>query len=318
MINRMEIWIMSASQRGRTGEKMAKANTWLAQFIEEEIRKYGGVMVPVKASVLERAIIRNVTAGKLHPNPDDEFCVPSIGPNYGIIANYESIFRRYGSMHTKLNDEPLMVQKVHPDGYMILNGHHRWVAAMQSEIKWIPISIINLTQETDIENMLRASNHDKRVTLDLDEVVFAVGEGMPAEKPLHFPVNKIYKERIRLGIPALLHYLGKEGYDIWVYTAKYYSYDYISAYFRRYSVKVDGVITGTVRKTKAGSEAKKRTEQLFAAKYVETLHIDNDMVLRTFRDSREHEEYVLEDTGIGWSKAVMEVVKGFKKTVRRI
>ena len=297
---------------------MAKANTRLAQFIEEEIRKYGGVMVPVKASVLERALIRKVTAGKLHPNPDDEFCIPSIGPNYSIIANYESLFRRYGSMYTKLNDEPLMVQKVHPDGYMILNGHHRWVAAMQSEIKWSPISIINLTQETDIENMLRASDHDKRVTLDLDEVVFAVGEGMPAEKPLHFPVNKIYKERIRLGIPALLHYLGKEGYDIWVYTARYYSYDYISAYFRKYSVKVDGVITGTVRKTKAGAEAKKRTEQLFAAKYVETLHIDNDMVLRTFRDSREHEEYVLEDTGIGWSKAVMEVVKGFKKTVRRI
>ena len=54
---------------------------------------------------------------------------------------------------------------------MILNGHHRWAAALRTDIKRIPVNIINITHEVDIENMLRLSDHDKRVSLDLDEVI---------------------------------------------------------------------------------------------------------------------------------------------------
>ena len=73
-------------------------------------------------------------------------------------------------MDQSIMDDPITVEKVHPDGYMILNGHHRWAAAMRVGIKMIPVKIVNLTNEVDIEKMLRASNNDKRATLDLDEV----------------------------------------------------------------------------------------------------------------------------------------------------
>lgn len=280
----------------------------LEEILAEEERKYRGVLVPVKASALERLVVTSVRPDKLHPNPDDEFCFPNIGPNHRILSDYESKFRRFGMA----NEEPLMVEKVHPDGYMILNGHHRWAAAMRAGISKIPVKIINLTMETDIQKMMEKSVHDKRVTLDLDEVVFCSGDDMLAEKPLKFPYNKTYKERIRLGIPALLHNLGMKGYDIWVYSAEYYSMDYISDYFKRYSAKVDGIITGTKRKAKDSEEAKKRTEKLIEAKYKETLHIDNNMVLRTFSKSKEFEEYTLKSDANGWSKEVMDIIKGLK------
>ena len=34
------------------------------------------------------------------------------------------------SLPDELLEDPIVVEKVHPDGYMILNGHHRWAASM--------------------------------------------------------------------------------------------------------------------------------------------------------------------------------------------
>ena len=31
--------------------------------------------------------------------------------------------------------EPIIVQRTKPEGYMILNGHHRWAAAVQTGMK---------------------------------------------------------------------------------------------------------------------------------------------------------------------------------------
>ena len=292
---------------------MAAKNMAFSEYLEAELKKYRGVLVPVKASFPERILVRKVAYRKLHPNPEDEFCFPSIGPNAGIITKYVNMILQYKTLQPHSWDDPIMVEKVRPDGYMILNGHHRWAAAVRTGLKRVPVSIVNLTQETDIKKMLELSKHDKRVTLDLDEVVFCSDKDVPMEKPLIFPFNKLYKERLRRGIPTLLHFLAKQGYDIWVYTARYYSFEYIQALFKRYSVKVDGIITGTARKEKSDAEARKRTGNLICAHYCETLHIDNDMLLRTRRDSKDFEEYSLNCDPADWSHAVMTVIKGLKE-----
>ena len=282
------------------------------EFLANEIKQNRGLLVPVKAGPLERMFVKKMRPDKLHPNPDDEFCSPNIGPNYSIISDYVKIITKFGSLDANYNDEPLMVEKVRPDGYMILNGHHRWAAALITGLSKVPVSIVNLTQDIDIERMIRESKHDRQVTLDLDEVVFCFGEDTLAEKPLPFPYNKLFKERIRYGIPALLHFLSKQGYDIWVYTAQYYSYEYIRAYFKRYSVKVDGIITGTARKIRGKAEAEKKTEKLFANQYSETLHIDRDAILRTKRKSNQFEEYPVEAQPSEWSHTVMTIIEGLE------
>ena len=191
---------------------MVKEKDGFAEYLKKEIEKYSGIMVPVKASLAERLMVKKAPVGKLHPNPDDEFSHPEVGPNYRIISKYMALYKQYGSMKKpeEILEEPLLVEKVRPDGYMLLNGHHRWAAFWNLGVKMVPVSIVNLTQETDIEQMIAASTHDKRATLDLDEVVFWQGEG-PAEKPLKGLIGRRYKEQIREGIPALLHYLSKNG-----------------------------------------------------------------------------------------------------------
>ena len=288
---------------------MAGTGTAFDEFIAEEVKKYKGLYVPVKAGILRRALIRWAPLGKLHPNPDDEFCMPKVGPNYRIISEYIQSFRQ--AAHTKdYCEEPLTVEKVRPDGYLILNGHHRWAAALRMGFARIPIRIVDLTQDTDVKTILRNTKHDKRVTLDLDEVVFRrEGEG-PLEKPLPFPAGRIYKERLRLGIPALFHYLNKKGYDVWVYSAGYYSADYIRRLFRKHHANVCGAVTGTGRKTADNSaETRKELEALIANTYQHTVHIDNDMLLRVNSRTKEVEEHDITGAPEEWSRQVMEIME---------
>ena len=293
---------------------MAAQTGGFQEYLAEEIKKYGSVMIPVKARAMERLLVKQVEISKLHPNPDDEFCMPGIGPNDRIISDYMARYQRYGSMKNPdaIEEDPLIVEKVHPDGYLILNGHHRWAAFWRLGVKKAPVSIVNLTHKSDIEEMIRASEHDRRVTLDLDEVAFCQ-EDETGEKPIKgFPEDR-FKERLRPGIPALLQYLSKQGYDIWIYTAEYYSIEYIREYFQYYAVKIDGIVTGTGRRRKGFAEERKNIENLVRERYQQTLHIDRHTVLRTFAGSKEFEEYPVEEGAFGWAQTVKSIIRKIEK-----
>ena len=285
----------------------------------EEANRVKGVYYPVRAGFLRRVLVKKTACSKLHPNPDDEFCFPEIGPNDGIISGYEQDYRRIldGSASMEFIQsgikEPLMVEKTRPDGYMILNGHHRWAAAKRVGIKKLRIKIVDLTQLKDIREMLKSSGSDKRVSLDLDEVVFRPAEDSCLEKPLRFPLNRFYRERIRLGIPALFHALNSQGYDIWIYTARYYSFSYLKYYFKHYRVPVTGIVTGTARKGPFSRDTLKEMERLFDAKYRETIHIDQNTILCTSKGSHDFEEYRLNGSSESWSREVMETIDRRRK-----
>ena len=295
---------------------MAGTQTELEEYLAGEIKKYKGIALPLKAGMLERITKKKLSCERLHPNPADEFCHPGVGPSFRIIGEYEKKIRKAMLYDLDPFEEPIMVEKMHPDGYLILNGHHRWAAAMRCGAKKIPVKIVNLTQDTDIEKILRRSEHDKRASLDLDEVVFG-GEGDELlEKPLRFPKSHFYRERLVRGIPALFHFLAVHGYDIWVYTASYYSYDYLKHFFRLHHAHVDGVITGTKRKveeTQENREKKERIQKLFNSSYRQNITIDRTMVLRTNPGKREYEEYPLSGEAGSWSSEVLSVLESFEK-----
>lgn len=292
------------------------AKTEFQTFLEQEANKVKGVYYPVKAGFLRRLLIKEYPCSKLHPNPEDEFCFPDIGPNYEIISNYEREYRNLLAGMDVRNSgvkEPLMIEKTKPDGYMILNGHHRWAAARRTGVRKIKVKIVDLTTQKDIRKMLEKARSDKRVTLDLDEVVFRPADDPYLEDALRFPLNRMYKERIRRGVIALFHTLNAKGYDIWVYSSQYYSLSYLVYFFRHYHVKVTGIVTGTARKTAGSAEEKKETEKMVEAHYRTTLHIDNDMVLRTVRDSKEFDEYKLTGSAEGWSREVIDIIGKMKQ-----
>lgn len=282
------------------------------RFIAEEIEKEKGLYIPVKAGMMERMTVKSAPCTSLHPNPDDEFCFPEVGPSYRIISQYVDAINQNQRKGLPIFDEPVIVEKVRPDGYMLLNGHHRWAAALKLGIKSIPIKIVNLPLESDIKKMLENAKHDRRVTLDLDEVVFREPEDPEVEVLPKASLAKKYPKRLRLGIPALFHFLTKNGYDIWVYSANYYSIDDIKDYFKQYAVNVDGIITGTAKKKASSSKAEKNMEKLVANHYPETIHIDNDLVLETNGRGTEYREFQI-DTESGWSKEVIRIVGELKK-----
>ncbi len=295
---------------------MAGAQTELEEYLAGEIRKYKGVTVPLRAGMLERMTKKKLPCDRLHPNPADEFCHPDVGPSFRIIGEYEKKIRKAMLFDLDPFEEPVMVEKMHPDGYLILNGHHRWAAAMRCGAKKIPVKIVNLTQDTDIEKVLLRSQHNKRATFDLDEVVFGGMSDGQLEKPLRFPKRNFYRERLVLGIPALFYFLSAHGYDIWVYTASYYSYDYLKHLFRLYHAHVDGVVTGTERKvedTKENREKREKVKELFNSNYRENITIDKAMVLRTNPGKREYEEYPLSGNASDWSAEVLTILEGFEK-----
>lgn len=293
---------------------MIISRTKFGEFLEDEVRKIKGIAVPVRSSLLRRVFIRRLPLRCLHPNPEDAFCDPEIGPNYEIISRYgEEIRTAREQSQRDIFKEPLIVERIRPDGYMILNGHHRWAASIRNHLDKVPVRIVNLTREDDILKMLRNAQHNKRVTLDLDEVVFCTSDGQLAEKPPLFPFCKIYQEHLRLGIPALFRFFGYHGYDIWVYTARLESHDYFRTLLRLYHADVCGIVTGTERKTKTDPKIEKMLEQRLAEHYPETLHIDGKTVLRIDNRDKSFLEFQLNGSDADWSREIMETVERLEK-----
>ena len=291
---------------------MADQVTNFKEFLDEEVNRVLGVYYPVRAGFLRRKFCKKAPCRALHPNPEDEFCFPDIGPNDGIISKCQEQYRRGAQFKNGYDEgsilEPIMVQKLKPDGYMILNGHHRWAAAIRSGINKVNIEIVNLTQLSDIRKMIENSQSDRRVTLDLDEVVFCGKDDPYVEKPLPFPLNRFYQERIRKGIPALLHVFNQRDVDIWVYTSKYYSLEYIRFLFKHRSVRLTGIVTGTAQKGPHAAANAKTMKEMLEKKYRVTIHIDNEMILRTVSGSKEIEDYPLSGNPETWSREALDIL----------
>lgn len=292
-------------------------------YLKNEIDKVKGTYYPVRAGILRCFLIKEAKYERLHPNPNDEFCFPNIGPNYEIVSRYEQEYRIVGNelrgpvfLRSDIR-EPLMVEKTRPEGYMILNGHHRWAAAYRAGLSKLPIKIVDLTQEKDIRRMLQFSKSRRRATLDLDEVIFRPEDDPCLEKPLPFPANRFYRERVRLGVPALLHALRRDGWDIWVYTERFCSVRYIRQFFLHYRIFLTGIVTGTARKGPPGTDTMKELNRLLETKYDSTMHIDDSMVLFTSRDSRAFEKLPLSGSPRTWSREIIELIEKRKRNEQR-
>ena len=112
---------------------MAGSKSLFDEYLAQEVENSKGVRFPVKTGILSRLLIREAHCDDLHPNPEDEFCSPQIGPNYKIISAYQQQYVDALKMSQHYYEgEPIIVERTHPDGYRIINGHHRWAAALRT------------------------------------------------------------------------------------------------------------------------------------------------------------------------------------------
>jgi len=283
------------------------ANDDYRKYVLDDLKKYETIRAPMEAGMIERLIVTQKDPHVLHPNPADEFSMPHIGPNYGIVNRY---FQQIRAGSKSVWKEPLMVEKMSPEGYLILNGHHRWFAAIKAGAEKVPVRVVNLVHEKELNEMLQSSSRDKRAVFDLDEVLWIMEDekNAPAENAPGFLAGCRYKQRLRQYAPILLRELGKMGYDTWVYTAGYYSVEYIRGFFKAYGVKIDGVVNGAKRSRKGGKSE-------FAAlnkKYRETLHIDLEHLTRIRPAENDFDYFTLDRDEGNWSVKVLKTVRGFQ------
>ena len=122
-------------------------NTALFRYVLDDLEKTEGNRELVRVGFLERRRVRHLSPRELHVNPDDEFTDPNIGPSDRIISEYMDLIRNLQFQRADIFDEPVLVNRMKAGGYMILNGHHRWAAALQRGLDRLHVQIMNPEQK---------------------------------------------------------------------------------------------------------------------------------------------------------------------------
>ena len=112
-------------------------------YVLEDLEQYGKKANIVKAGFLEKRFKRTAAPEELHANPDDEFSKAAVGPNDRIIMEYVKMIPQLRRCDEPIYPEPVYVSKLESGGYRILNGHHRWAAALKCGQEKLRIRILN-------------------------------------------------------------------------------------------------------------------------------------------------------------------------------
>lgn len=152
-----------------------------------------------------------------------------------------------------------------------------------------------------------------RVSFDLDEVLFVSPLTHKTEPALVFPFNKIFRERLRLGTPRLVHSLQKEGFEVWIYTSSFRSMRYIKWLFRLYHIKFNGIVNGErhLKEVQAGHNG--TLPNKMPSKYRISLHIDDESIMVTSGKAYGFNVYQLNAQDDDWESKIMERVYEIEK-----
>ena len=274
----------------------------------EDIEKNIGLESSVNSSLLRRMVTKKVSINKIHPNPKDEFSDPKIGPNFSIVSDYVNKISMAQNRGEAVFKEPLIVERIATGGYMLLNGHHRWLAAMRVGIKRVPVQLVNVIQDDVIINALKGSKNKLCASFDFDEVMITDGQDVKADRKLIWPFNRIYKKTFRKNIPILINELRDMGFDVWIYTGDFHSMEYINMLLKLHNTKVDGIVNGLTKKTSG-----KKLQEIFAGNYNLSVHIDNDSVICVDTVSKEYEMKDVESDSDSWASDIMLNLKEMDK-----
>ena len=116
-----------------------------------------------------------------------------------------------------------------------------------------------------------------RISFDLDDTLFVAEEdGFKLEPELKFPLNRIYKERLRAGTVRLMQQLRALGCEIWVYTTSFRSPLYIRSLFRCYGIRIDEIVNGSRHEKEVQADHAEPMPSKYPAHYRIDLHVDDD------------------------------------------
>ncbi len=152
-----------------------------------------------------------------------------------------------------------------------------------------------------------------RVSFDLDEVLFVSPKTHKTEPELRFPLNRIFKERLRLGCPELIRTLQKMDYEVWVYTSSFRSESYIKALFFFYGVRFDGIVNGTRHLKEVQRENGTTLPQKLPNRYRISLHIDDETIVCSLGRQYGYNAYQLDAQDDDWKEKIIAKAEEIRK-----
>ncbi len=157
-----------------------------------------------------------------------------------------------------------------------------------------------------------------RVSFDLDEVLFVSPQTHKTEPPLPFPLNRFFRERLRLGTPALIRELQTLGYEVWIYTSSFRSEQYIRRLFRCYGVRLDGIVNGErhLREVQRGSRTP--LPQKLPNRYRISLHVDDERVVCSWGREYGYSTYQLNAQDDEWKEKIVQKAKEVREKELRM
>ena len=155
-----------------------------------------------------------------------------------------------------------------------------------------------------------------RVSFDLDEVLFVSPQTHKTEPELAFPFNLIFRERLRLGTPDLIHRLQQLNYEVWIYTSSFRSEGYLRWLFRLYGVHFDGIVNGHRHLKEVQKNNKTILPQKLPNRYRISLHIDDEDVICSAAGQYGFRAYQLKAEDDQWKEKIIERAEQIKKIER--
>ena len=151
-----------------------------------------------------------------------------------------------------------------------------------------------------------------RVSFDLDEVLFVSPKTHKTEPPLPFPLDRIYKERLRLGTPALVKELQALGYEVWIYTSSFRSERYIRQLFRLYGVRFDGIVNGQRHLREVQRSHGSTLPQKLPNRYRISLHVDDEAIVCSLGRQYGYRAYQLNAQDDDWKEKIIRRAEEIK------
>ncbi len=151
------------------------------------------------------------------------------------------------------------------------------------------------------------------VSFDLDETLFINPEKIPAEESFKFPLDRIFKDRLRKGTPELLQWINNSNIQLWIYTTSFRSERYIKAIFRHYGIRIDNIINGKRHEKEVQGNHKEIFPSKYPSKYHIDLHVDDEISVYQNGISYGFRVYLLKENDTNWTENIRTEILRIKK-----
>lgn len=142
------------------------------------------------------------------------------------------------------------------------------------------------------------------ISFDLDETLFINPEKVPAENKLNFPLDRIYKDRIRKGTTDLLQWINQNNIQLWIYTTSFRSERYIKSIFKHYGIKIDNIINGKRHEKEVQGNKLQIMPSKYPSKYHIDLHVDDEISVYQNGIMYGFKVYLLKENDTQWTNNI--------------